>query len=151
MEATTSKNQNQQSVIVKDNTDSRKKSVCGVMKDNTIDVIQKLESEMPPIFQSYSDLYTRYLHSIQDIFGTCSLAEKQYFDKMNVDQNAIKMYDDYLKSATTILKSQIDLSADFVRRYVQFRLSSIDSWDRYAHTCIDTYAKSLAEYLQREK
>jgi hypothetical protein len=151
MEATTDKNQNQQSVIVKDKTDSRKKSVCGVMKDHTIDVIQKIESEMPPIFQSYSDLYTRYLHSIRDIFGTCSLAEKQYFDKMDVDQNAIRMYDDYLKSVTNILKSQIDLSADFVRRYVQFRLSAIDSWDTYAHACINTYAKSLAGHMQREK
>jgi hypothetical protein len=121
------------------------------MKDNTIDVIQKLESEIPPIFQSYSDLYARYLHSIRDIFGTCSLAEKQYFDKMSIDQNAIRMYDDYLKSVTNILKSQIDLFADFVIRYVQFRLSSIYSWDLYAHACIDTYAKSLAGHLQREK
>lgn len=81
------KNSTQSSVIVKDRT---KKSVCGVMKDNTLDIIQKLESEMPSFFQEYSDLYTRYLHSIQDVFGTCSLAEKQYFDKLEVDQNIAK-------------------------------------------------------------
>lgn len=150
MDEITNKNSNQSSVTVKDKSIT-KKSVCGVMKDNTIDVIQKLESEMPSIFQGYADLYTRYLHSIQDNFGNCNLAEKQYFDKMDIDQNVLKMYDDYLKSVTTITKSQIDLSADFVKRYIQFRLSSIDSWDKYTHTCIDMYAKFLADSLQREK
>lgn len=150
MKETTDKNSKQSSVIVNDRL-TLKKSICGVMKDNTVEVIQKLESEIPSIFQNYSDLYTRYLHSIQDIFGTCSLAEKQYFDKMDIDQNALKIYDDYLKSATNMVKSQIDLSTGFVQRYVQFRLSSIDSWDKYTHTCIDMYAKFLAGSLQREK
>jgi len=150
METAIIKNQNKPSVIVKDKRNT-KKTVCGVMKDNAIDVIQKIEYEMPSIFQNYSDLYTRYLHSIQDIFGTCSLAEKHYFDKMDIDQNVLKMYDDYLKSVANIVKSQIDLSTDFVHRYTQFRLSSIDSWDKYAHTCIDMYTKFFAEYLQRKK
>jgi len=149
VEKLTDKNQNS-SLVVKNQVTSNK-SVCGVMKDNTLDVIQKLESEMPSLFQGYADLYTRYLHSIQDIFGTCSLAEKQYFDKMGVDQNMLKAYDDHLKSVTTIMKSQIDFSTDFVKKYIQFRLSSIDSWDKYTHTCIDMYAKFLAEYLQRGK
>jgi len=149
MEKSTSKNQNP-SLVVKNQVTSNK-SVCGVMKDNTTDVIQKLESEMPFLFQGYADLYARYLHSIQDVFGSCSLAEKQYFDKMGVDQNMLKAYDDYLKSVTTVMESQIDLSTDFVKRYIQFRLSSIDSWDKYTHTCIDMYAKFLAEYIQRGK
>jgi len=149
MEKSTSKNQNP-SLVVKNQVTSNK-SVCGVMKDNTTDVIQKLESEMPFLFQGYADLYARYLHSIQDVFGSCSLAEKQYFDKMGVDQNMLNAYDDYLKSVTTVMESQIDLSTDFVKRYIQFRLSSIDSWDKYTHTCIDMYAKFLAEYVQRGK
>jgi len=73
------------------------------MKDNTINITQKLEFEMPSPFQSYADLYTRYLHSMQDIFGNCNLAEKQYFDKMDVDQNMLKAYDDYLKSIASVV------------------------------------------------
>jgi len=149
MEKSTGKDQNP-SLVIKNQVTSNK-SVCGVMKDNTTDVIQKLESEMPSLFQGYADLYARYLHSIQDVFGSCSLAEKQYFDKMGVDQNMLKAYDDYLKSITTVIESQIDLSTDFVKRYIQFRLSSIDSWDKYTHTWIDMYAKFLAEYIQRGK
>jgi len=149
MEKSTEKNPSQ-SLVTKDKATANK-SVCGVMKDNTINIIQKLESEMPPLFQGYADLYTRYLHSIQDVFGTCSLAEKQYFDKMDVDQNMLKAYDDYLKSVTSVVESEIDFSIDFVKRYIQFRLSSVDSWDKYTHTCIDMYAKSLDGHLQRGK
>ncbi len=149
MEKQTEKNQSQ-SLVAKDKAASSR-SVCGVMKDNTINIIQKLESEMPSIFQGYADLYTRYLHSVQDVFGTCSLAEKQYFDKIDVDQNMLKEYDDYLKSVTTIAESQIDFSTDFVKRYIQFRLSSIDSWDKYAHTCIEMHAKFLANSLKSSK
>ena len=148
VEKSTNSNQSQ-SLVTKGKTTN--KSVCGIMKDNTIDVIQKLESELPTLFQCYADLYTRYLHSIQDIFGTCSLAEKQYFDKMDVDQNMLKVYEDYLKSVTTIMKSKIDFSTDFVKKYVQFRLSSIDSWDKYTHTYIDMYAKFLANSLKYNK
>lgn len=150
MEEITEKTSKQSSVIIKDKTNP-KKSVCGVMKDNTMGIIQKLESEMPQLFQEYSDLYSRYLHSVQDIFGTCSLAEKQYFDKMKVDQNMLNMYDNYLKSATNIAQSQIDLSTNFVRTYIQFRLSSMDAWDKYMHTCLNMYAKSLSEILQKKQ
>ena len=114
----------------------QKKSVCGVTKDNTLEVIQKLENEIPQIFQEYTELYIRYLHSIQDIFETCSLAEKQYFDKMEVDQNVLNIYDNYLKSVTKIFGSQMELSANFVRTYIQFRLSAVDAWDKYVHTCV---------------
>ncbi|MDH3312962.1 MAG: hypothetical protein OEM28_07420 [Nitrosopumilus sp.] len=148
MEKTINENSSQVHVIKK-NSESQKKSVCGVMKDSTLNVIQKLESEIPSLFQEYSDLYTRYLHSIQDIFGTCSLVEKQYFDKMEVDQNTLNVYDGYLNSTANIFESQIDLYANFVKMYIQFKLSQIDSWDKYQHACVNTYAKSWSEFLQR--
>lgn len=149
MEETIEKTSKQSSVI-KDKVNS-KKSVCGVMRDNTMGIIQKLESEMPQIFQEYSDLYSRYLHSVQDVFGTCNLVEKQYFDKMEVDQNMLNMYDDYLKSATNIVESQIGISTNFARTYIQFRLSSMDVLDKFMHTCSNMCAKYLSELLQRKQ
>lgn len=121
------------------------------MKDNTLEIIQKLELEMPQIFQEYSDLYTRYLYSIQDIFGTCGLVEKQYFDKMQVDHSTLNVYDNYLKSATKISESHMYLSTNFVRTYIQFRLSAVDAWDKYLHTCVDMYIKPGSEFLQRRQ
>ena len=123
-------------------------SICEIMKNNTSDIIQKLEVEIPILFQNYSDLYSRYLHSIQDLFGVCHLAEKQYFDKIHVDQKVLKSFDEYWKFMTNTAESQINLSTNFLKSYVQFRLSFIDSWDEYAHAAMNTYAKMLSRFIQ---
>lgn len=124
-------------------------SICEIMKNNTSNILQKLEVEVPIIFQNYSDLYSRYLHSIQDLFGVCHLAEKQYFDKMYVDQKVLKSFDEHWKFMTNIAESQVGLSTDFLKSYVQFRLSLIDSWDEYAHTAMNAYAKMLSGFIQK--
>ena len=127
---------------------NREISICEIMKNNTSEIIQKLEVEIPIIFQNYSDLYSRYLHSIQDLFGVCHLAEKQYFDKIHVDQKVLKSFDDHCKFMTNITESQIASSTDFLKSYVQFRLSIIDSWDEYTHIAMNTYAKMLSQFIQ---
>jgi len=132
--------------IENDNKD-REISICEIMKNNTSNIIQKLV-DTPILFQNYSDLYSRYLHSIQDLFGVCHLAEKQYFDKIHVDQKVLKSFDEHWKFMTNIAESQIDLSTDFLKSYVQFRLSLIDSWDEYAHAVMNTYAKMLSRFIQ---
>ena len=64
-------------------------SVCDIMKTNTSKIIQKFESKIPPRFQQYSDLYAAYLHTIDDVFGTCYISEKEFFDKLNIDQGIL--------------------------------------------------------------
>ena len=125
-------------------------SVCGIMKDGTSEIIQKLESEIPQLFQVYSDLYTRYLHSIQECYGVCHIAEKQYFDKLEIDNGFLKILDDYFKSNTRILDANIDLSTSFLRSYVQYRIAQIDSWDKYVHVGIDMYAKFLSGIVTKK-
>lgn len=133
---------------IENNNKNREISICEIMKNNTSDIIQKLEVEIPILFQNYSDLYSRYLHSIQDLFGVCHLAEKQYFDKMYVDQKVLKSFDEHWKFMTNIAELQIGVSTDFLKSYVQFRLSIIDSWDKYTHTAMNTYAKMLSKFIQ---
>ena len=103
---------------------------------------------MPILFQNYSDLYSRYLHSIQDLFGVCHLAEEKYFDNLQIDQNFLKAVDQYWKFMANITESQIDLSTNFLKSYIPFRLSVIDSWDQYVHTLTNTYAKTLSQFIQ---
>lgn len=77
----------------KDNDESNqeeKLSICDVMKKDTLEIIKKMESQMPSMFQNYSDLYGAYLHSLDDIFGTCHIAEKEFFDKLNIDQGTLR-------------------------------------------------------------
>ena len=38
------------------------------MKDDTSEVIRKIESQIPSLFQNYSNLYTKYLHMFDDMF-----------------------------------------------------------------------------------
>jgi len=121
----------------------QKLSLCGMMNSNISELTQKLESEMPIFFQSCSDLYSRYLHSVQDLFGVCHLAEKQYCEKINNEQHMLEFFDDYFKFLTHMTLSQIDLSQDFLKFYVQFRLSVIDSCDKSLHTFIDAYYKMM--------
>lgn len=65
-------------------------SVCDIMKDDTSEVIKKVDSTMPTIFQNYSNLYTGYLHMLDDVFGTCYITEKEFFDKLNIDQGILR-------------------------------------------------------------
>ena len=37
-------------------------SICDIMKEDTSEIIKKMESKMPSLFQNYSDLYTEYLY-----------------------------------------------------------------------------------------
>jgi len=130
-------------------TKNKKLSVCGVMKDNVCDIITKLESEMPMIFQGYSDVYSNYLHSQRDFFGVCNIAEKQYFDKFEIDPKVLKAFDDYFKSINNVSKYQIDVFQDFLKYYFKTHFSLSNSSDKYIHSMMNLYAKTLSQYIQK--
>ncbi len=121
-------------------------SICDVMKDNTSKRIKKLESQIPSYFQEYSDLYTEYLHMFDDLFSTCYIAEKDFFDKLGFDQETLKTFDNYSKTLTNFYSSQIDMSTNFLRAYVKMRISAIKSSDKYLHLMMDSYAKMLSQF-----
>ena len=125
-------------------------SFCGILKNGTSDLIQKLESEMPSLFQEYSDLYTRYLHSIHDYYASCNIVEHQFFEKLAIKPEILKMFDIFFKSYTKILESQFDMTSNILRSYVQFRLSIIDSLDHISHSWIDLWSKSFSQYSPNE-
>ena len=135
--------------IIKDakkEADSLKKenviSICDVMKNNTSDIIQKIESKFPIYVQLYTDLYTKYLHTIDDLYSTCYVSEKEFFDKLGMDKKALQAFDTYWKSVVNITKYQIDVAANFAKMYVQFRLVTIDSYDKMVHTMMDSYSRA---------
>jgi len=127
-------------------TNQDKISVCDVMKSKTSSVIRKMESQIPSYVQEYSDLYAEYLHTVDDLFGTCYLSEKEFFDKLNIDQKTLKAFDNLSGFWEKIATSQIETSTNFMRAYVQMRISAIKSYDKYVHTMMDSYAKMLSQY-----
>ncbi len=143
-ESTLEKNSTKKSMQGSNNQD--KISACDVMKYNTSKVIKKMESQIPSYVQQYSDLYTEYLHTFDDLFGTCYISEKEFFDKLGFDQETLKTFDNYSKTLTNFYSSQIDMSTNFLRAYVKMRISAIKSYDRYLHVMMDSYAKMLSQF-----
>jgi hypothetical protein len=120
-------------------------SLCDIMKSNTSGIIKKAESQVPIYLQQYSDLYTAYLHTFDEIFGTCYIAEKEFFDKLDIDQRTLKLYDNCAKIFKDIASSQIDTSTQLLNSYIKMRISAIESFDRYAQLMMQLYSNTLSQ------
>ena len=124
----------------------KKLSVCDIMKDDTSEIIKKVESTMPSIFQNYSDLYTGYLHMLDDIFGTCYIAEKEFFDKLNIDQEILQQIKTNSESIKKYYIENIEMSTKLFEQYVKMRISATESFDNYLHVMMESYANTLSQF-----
>lgn len=128
-----------------------KLSVCDIMKEDTSEIIKKMESTMPSLFQNYSDLYTKYLHLLNDMFGTCYIAEKEFFDKLNIDQGVLRQIKANSKSMRNNCVENIDMAAKLFDEYVKMRISAIQSFDNYVHVMMESYTKMLSQFNKSKK
>ena len=131
---------------VTENKTETKISICDIMKNNTSKVIKKLEMQIPSSVQQYSDLYTAYLHTVDDIFGTCYIAEKKLYDKLNLDQGVLRELQEFSNVLTKAYLNQIEISAKYTNAYVQTRKSTLKVYDNFMHTMMDSYAKTLSQF-----
>lgn len=118
-------------------------SVCDVMRDNTNEVIMKIEGLLPSYIESVTDLQSEGLRITRDFFGTCYIAEKELLDKMGVDQKAIESFDKFLKIITKTTVSEIDMLNNFQRTWTENIMSSMKSYDDYVKVMLSSYAKML--------
>ena len=121
-------------------------SICDVMKSNTSEIIQKAESQVPLYIQMYSDYYREYLHSLDNVFGTCYISEKEFFDNLNLDKNVLKMFSEANKTFTNLMTAQIDVYGNLFKNHLQIRLDTIRTWDSFMKVMMENYAKMLAEF-----
>jgi len=128
-----------------------KLSICDIMKEDTSAMIKKVESKMPSMFQSYSDMYTKYFHTLDDVFGTCYIAEKEFFDKLNLDQGMLRQIKQNSESMRKTYVENIDMTAKFFDEYVKMRMNAIESFDNYAHVMMELYAKMLSKFNKSTK
>jgi hypothetical protein len=123
-----------------------KLSICDIMKEDTSEIIKKMESKMPSLFQNYSNLYTEYLHMFDDIFGTCHIAEKECFDKLNIDQGILRQIKTNSESMRNNYAENIDMAAKVFDEYVKMRVSAMQSFDNYVHVMMESYATMLSQF-----
>lgn len=126
--------------------DKEKISICNLMKEDTSEIIQKLESKIPVHAQNYSDLYAEYLHMFDDLFGTCYMAEKEFFDRLDIDQGVLKQVREHSRIAKENYLDGIEMGTKMLDEYVKMRISAIKTFDGYFHNMMDSYAKVLSQF-----
>ena len=134
-----------QNVKITSENNLTKVSVCDIMKNNTSAIIHKMETKVPTYMQLYSDLYTKYLEMCNNLFGTCYISEKHFFDKLGFEQNTLRVINDFWKSMANNCSSQIDMSSNFLRAYIEMRISAINTFEEHMQIMMDSYAKSISE------
>ena len=121
-------------------------SICDLFKENTSNLVKKMESQIPIYGQIYSDIYKESLHMLDDVFGTCYISEKEFFDKLNLDQYTLKQWDLYSKSILDFYSRQIDASTNLLKIYSSNRISAIQTYENFMHTWMDSYQKMLSQF-----
>ena len=121
-------------------------SICDVMKSDSSRVIQKLESQIPLNFQESSILYTAYLKTMDHIFGTCLIAEKEFFDKLNIDQDILKAFKKYSELVSETYLRQIETYSKYRQMNIQTQMSVLDSYDEFFKNMVNSYGKVLSRF-----
>lgn len=122
-------------------------SVCDIMHANANSVIDKMESLLPANMEIYSDFYTECLHSLQDLFGACNIAENEILSKMGIDQKILQSFETYSKMATKSAITQIEMANNIQQTYMQIQVSAVKTLDMYIHLMLDYYSKMLSGSL----
>ena len=120
-------------------------SLCDVLKTDTSEIIKKLEAQAPSIFQNNSNLYTQYLHLFNDMFGTCYISEKGFFDKLNIDPKILRQIKENSESIKKSYLNLIDMNTKYWDEYFKIRVSAVKSFDSFIHTMMESYAKTLSK------
>ena len=121
-------------------------SVAQILKNNTHEVTKKLESQLPLKVQQFSELYSAYLHSMNNTFDSCITCEKELFDKLGVDKGVVKAFGEYPKAHTDNMIQQMDYYAQFRKYSTETQLSAMKSWDNFVTTMMDYNFKVFDQF-----
>ena len=124
-------------------------SICDLTKNNTSEILQKMEYQIPVYLQGYSDLFTKYLHSFNTVFGSCRISEKQFFDKFGIDHHIIEETAEYWNFVKHLTITQIETYSKFIQDYIDFRIATIESIDKSMTSALDYYSKALFTFNKK--
>ena len=136
---------------MKDNTkskESKKFSLCEELKEDTSEVIKKLESQTPTLFQNYSDLYTTYLHLLDDIYGTCYISETELLEKLNLDPKILTQIKTNSDSIKKFYLETIDMNTKYIDACIKMEISAIKAFDNYFHVMMDSYGSYFSQFKE---
>ena len=121
-------------------------SISQILKNNTHKFSKKLESQLPLKMQQFSEIYTAYLHSVNNTFDSCITCEKELFEKLDMDKGLIKAFGKYTKVCTDSTLQQMDYYAQFRKYSTDAQLSAMKSWDNFMTSMIGYNLKIFDQF-----
>ena len=121
-------------------------SISQILKNNTHKFTKKLESQLPLKMQQFSEIYTAYLHSVNNTFDSCITCEKELFEKLVMDKGLIKAFGKYTKVCTDSTLQQMDYYAQFRKYSTDAQLSAMKSWDNFMTSMIGYNLKIFDQF-----
>jgi len=120
-------------------------SVCDLLKNNTVKIIRKCETQTPIYVQLYSNYYDEYLHSLEEIFETYYISEKNFFDNFVLDENTLITTDRFWKDFTETTISNIDIYTNFRKTQYDTMVTGMKTINEFVQIGMDYYAKMLSQ------
>jgi predicted transcriptional regulator YdeE len=116
-------------------------SIQNIIQDHTSEIIEKIDSKIPTYVQLYSDLYKKYLQIAGNLCTKSYLTQKEFYEKMEIDDARFAMFDAYLESIKKMSLLQIDMTETMFQSYIGFRLTALDFYDQMMNGCMVNFAK----------
>jgi len=117
-------------MLSESNTMSSSLSVSETLEKHTMKIMQKLESHVPLQIKSFSDFSREYLKLLEEIYDIDYTLENKMFGNFGMDKKSIKLLDDYLEMGSKFYMTQIDISNEFFKGYLNMRLSMMESYNK---------------------
>ena len=105
-------------------------SVSETLEKHTMKIMQKLESHIPLQIKSFSDFSREYLKLLEEIYDIDYTLENKMFGNFGMDKKSIKLLDDYLEMGSKFYMTQIDISNELFKGYLNMRLSMMESYNK---------------------
>mgnify|MGYP000315466363 CR=1 FL=1 len=121
-------------------------SICKLVKDDTSEVMRKLESKIPLHAQNYSNLYTAHLRSIGVLFDTCYISEKEFLDRLDIDQGIQKQMREHSRIAKENYLNGIEIGTKLLDDCIKMGISAMKTSDDNFQTTMRTYFKMLSQF-----
>jgi len=119
-------------------------SVFDIWKDNTHKLITKTEYQTPIYLQAYNQVHAEFLHSIDNSFGTYYNWQKQYFDKMKIDQKVINACEKLCDSGINNIFELMNAYANYKKFQANLVIDYMKVGNNYLHWWMDMCGKTMS-------
>ena len=105
-------------------------SIQNIVKDNTSEIIEKIDSKIPSYVQLYSELYKKYLHIANNFWSTSYLTQKQFLNRIGMDDSKFSLFETFSQAVKKMALFQIDMTENMFKTYISRRLSVLDYYEQ---------------------